>query len=526
MAKVKIPEAPIPHTLRIGLHDPGMTPILRAGLGGLAAALRAIGPQALEPHGTAIINADAITLDWREPGKATAFCEALFAACFRLDAQGLIDLPGTYQGVQDTLIRAALTQALRLTFLQHGSSAGKDGKLRACAIEIDGETHHVGIQPYKDFTHQGMGAVIGECLDKPLAKRKPLQLAGWANPGAVERHVGLGCTDLDYQPSTALCACFTLVGCVSLQGYRGAGALIVPDPVDLPRFAGVRPHLTPQRLADCHVSSVGDGTLAIQVALRSAEWQEGGTGIANFAAMTLRATTWASQQKSRVDTFSCQRFSQADLIAFQHLTALCPPRILLTKPPKKGELGGYWAIPSNLRGFVADNLARGRPWYQGFAQARTLDDPPKWIHRFYSPKDDLGGLRFPDDRQGLIAMTATLDEAEGLFIASIHTALRQRFGAIASENQGAPAAFRNRLQGERDKWRLAFAGAKTHEQIRSSLADLWSRAGTVKELQTGYATILPLLKPDRWEVARDLALIALASYQGKGTDDAESTDTL
>lgn len=126
-------------------------------------------------------------------------------------------------------------------------------------------------------------------------------------------------------------------------------------------------------------------------------------------------------------------------------------------------------------------------------------------------------------------MIQSLDGAERSLIASIHTALRQRFGAIADETTGNPAAFKNRCQGERDKWRLAFAGARTHDQVRHALADLWSRAGTIAELQgDGWKTIQPLLRPDAWEDARDMALIAMASYQGRGGDELESipsTDT-
>jgi len=221
-----------------------------------------------------------------------------------------------------------------------------------------------------------------------------------------------------------------------------------------------------------------------------------------------------------------RRYDVTVLEAFHRLMARCPPRIIATKGKKVGEPGGYWGVPSSLRGFIADNLSQHRPFYAGFAITKTRDDPPKWMHRFHSADDDLGALRFPDDQKGLIAMTDTLSEAERRLVTTIHTALRQRFGAIADENSGNSAAFKNRCQSERDKWRLAFAGARTHEQIRHALADLWSRAGTVRELQgDGWHTLQPLLRPEAWESARDLALIALASYQGKGPDDTTSTTT-
>lgn len=109
-------------------------------------------------------------------------------------------------------------------------------------------------------------------------------------------------------------------------------------------------------------------------------------------------------------------------------------------------------------------------------------------------------------------MLPHLEEAERMLVESVHVALRQRFGAIADENKGNPVAMRNRMNGERERWRLAFAGAKTADQVRGTLADLWSRAGPNRALQAHWKDVLPLLRAEHWRAARDLALVALASY--------------
>ena len=51
--------------------------------------------------------------------------------------------------------------------------------------------------------------------------------------------------------------------------------------------------------------------------------------------------------------------------------------------------------------------------------------------------------------------------------------------------------------------------------MRAALADLWSRAGYVRELQDSWTELLPLLRSSEWATARDLALVALASYRGR-----------
>ena len=120
-------------------------------------------------------------------------------------------------------------------------------------------------------------------------------------------------------------------------------------------------------------------------------------------------------------------------------------------------------------------------------------------------------------------MSEHLEEAERLLVRSVQTALRRRLGAIADENKDNRAARENRWERERERWRLAFAGAKTREQLRFALADLWSRAGQVEELTGGWELVVPLINRD-WQAARDLALVALAAYAGRERAEPTTAD--
>lgn len=114
------------------------------------------------------------------------------------------------------------------------------------------------------------------------------------------------------------------------------------------------------------------------------------------------------------------------------------------------------------------------------------------------------------------------DEAgERTVVQAVHEALRGRYAQIASENEGKQVAMRNRFAGEYDKWRLAFAGSKTADQFRKALCDLFSRAGRNTVLQGQWAAVLPMLRASNWRHARDLALLALCSYQGSGKAGAD-----
>lgn len=113
------------------------------------------------------------------------------------------------------------------------------------------------------------------------------------------------------------------------------------------------------------------------------------------------------------------------------------------------------------------------------------------------------------------------DQGESTVVRAIHEAMRRRYGQIASENKGKRVAMKKRWTGEYDRWRLAFAGAKTPDQFRRSLCDLFSRAGVNSVLQQEWQELLPLLADDRWQLTRDLALLGLASYVGSGAKEID-----
>ena len=113
---------------------------------------------------------------------------------------------------------------------------------------------------------------------------------------------------------------------------------------------------------------------------------------------------------------------------------------------------------------------------------------------------------------------------EESIVRAVHEAMRCRYGRIASENTKNPAAMKKRMAREYERLRLAFSGAKTADTLRHALADLWSRAGSNSVLKEIWPQVLPMLAGDKWQLTRDLALVGLASYQGKGQEDIDLTN--
>lgn len=522
-------------SLEIGLSDPGMTPVLRAGLGGLAASLRAIllethpdatwpAPVQLGP-GSAVVERRRVVFDWGgRPPEETL--RSLFELGFRTcERTGLIELPGACGTDPPALpLGIQLQEALKMTFLQHGKSTSKAGPARTATFEVDGRRVPVQYQPYERFAHQTAWEGVVQALPNGT-----VELAGWAYPGAVQRHIGFPQTKWSYSAGAALSALFALVGCISytVPSVKG-GAIVVPEPSDLIRFARSRRGLGPSRPELCAVGGVGDAVLAVALALRAESVARGGAGVSASTGILLQATPWANKQKNRTSTVSAADLPESVLDQYDRLAKTLPTRIRVSerkgqdsraeKREKPGD--GIFITTSTLRAFVAENLARGLSWYDGFATAKAGVKKDLFVH-YYKDRDNLGAL-YPEERKGLTVMVESMEGAERSFIRSVHAAVRARFGAIASESGSVPATMKNRFGSERERWRLAFSGAKTPEQIRAALADLWSRGGSNPELREHWELILPLLRPEKWQEARDLALVALASYQGQRPEEDET----
>jgi len=535
-------DAVAPSSLTMTLFAPGMSPLHRAGLGGLAATLKYIErayasgrlqhdelPGGPWPNDQPPWHVDplTITLDFGGSASAREYLQRLFQIAFDLK-DNVIYLPGQYGEVEPPLpVRVLLQQAITLTFLQHGKvrKLGKDTILSYQPGDLPNAVIELSYRPCTSYKHREGWKEL--TTKNGSLKTKSMEVVGPLNPGAVVRHVAFsGKTKIEEDAAHILPLYFALVGCVVLAVNRGCAVLLVPEVTNLVHFAQIRPWLTPTTARECQITSAGDAALQAQIRL----WGKGQLAVSElpgFHASTFLPTPWALQQKSRVQTMIVPPGDETALRLFEIALAELPPRIKshVVKQTKgrgrkkvESEKTEWFWVDSVLRPLVADNLAQGRPWYAGFARLMTAIDPAG-----NRPLRE----RLSFEKEGMHAMIEKIpweDQGESTVVHAVHEALRRRYGRIAEENKGNPAAMKNRWQGEYDRWRLAFAGAKTVDQFRRALCDLLSRAGVNSVLQQEWPQLLPMLSPARWQLTRDLALLALASYTGKGVEDLDRPD--
>jgi CRISPR-associated protein Cas8a1/Csx13 len=539
-----------PDHLTMNLFAPGMSALHRAGLGGLACTLKA-----LERHfANGLVKADAlpapfvdgnppweieadrVTLRFGKPENAGEYLRKMFAFAFQIRTDGLIALPGQYQTTPSAAVLADLQAGLTLTFLQHGRVRTLDAP-RTVTYDTDGgDAPGVVVQyrtcsyfkhqcGWEDFVDSRGCLVTGE-----------LKVDGPISPGTVVRHVAFTShTGAEDAPVRVLPLYFALVGCLALPVNRGVAALLVPDVSDLTEFIYDRPAMTPTTATECQIAGAADAGFRAQVRLRNSPRRTADTKLKARAvapgcyAMTFTPTVWASQQKSRVATIHVPAEDDTLLDRYERAWQHLPPRIVTRDIEEATGRGRQRTVTTRRESFrtdsivrplVADNLARGRKWYAGFVNLMTKINPATG-----NPYRD----QLQYERRGLHDMitdnTMWDDACESVVVRAVHEALRGRYAQIADENTNNPIAMRNRFGGEYDKWRLAFAGSKTADQFRKALCDLFSRAGRNTVLQQQWAQVLPMLRTGNWQHARDLALLALCSYQGRSTDGDDTTKT-
>jgi CRISPR-associated protein Cas8a1/Csx13 len=548
----KVTKTPAPDHLTMTLFAPGMSFMHRAGLGGLACTLNAMKQQFNNGLLTKnqlpasfvgdtppwVINHETITVNFGAPENAGEYLKKLFAFAFAIRKDGLISLPGQFNSEPQAAVLADLQAGFTLTFLQHGRVRSLAKELTTATYAAEGDAAPCLVVQYKACSYFKHQKGWEEFIDKKgCLTSSGLKVDGPLSPGTVVRHVAFtGDTGAEDPPERMLPLYFALVGCLSLPVNRGVAALLVPEVTDLTEFVYDRPAMTPTTATECQIANAADAAFRAQVrvrrsARRTAEVKSrarksiAGSTLPGCYAMTFTPTPWASQQKSRVATIHVPPGDDDVLDRYERAAQHLPGRIVVrTKKETTGkgkqkvvtEKQESFRADSIVRPLIAENLALGKKWYAGFIKLMTKTNPA-------TDKPYRDQLQF--ERKGLHDMIddeKMWDEAgEHFVVQAVHEAMRGRYAQIADENKGNTAAMRNRFGGEYDKWRLAFSGSKTPDQFRKALCDLFSRAGRNSVLQKQWQDVLPMLRVNNWQHARDLALLALCSYQGRKEEDSK-----
>jgi CRISPR-associated protein Cas8a1/Csx13 len=510
----------------------------RAGLAALYMTLRTADEQSvnLEPlyWDEDDLTADSVTVHWT--GEDLGAFERLFAWAWQV-RDGVLYFPGIHRELnqKEFAYRRVFTHnGVLRTFLQHNrvqprakskdattllEQIEKDKQIRVRFLAIDKERH--GIKPLKDLKllfHNG------NFSDAPIS------LSGWVLPGIAPRFA----TEQAWigPASRAILLMLAPIACCyqRLAGKGNNWIFVAPTVKNLEEFNDLRPYilLSPDAV---DVASLGDAGLRFAAA---------------YAARTASREVRASSRvvaMGGVDYYRSQSVRKAVLDVkpttsavnrYQHLIRAFPNSYVsievapadhsnVDEDADEREGDGFFSVPSG-RGRIADNLVAGRPWYNDLFIPLEWDFDRLERQRKAAPGTSIERLWFQNlsyQRRKLMELIKESemwdDDFERNFAEAIWSTLASLYAQEAKAvERGGSRRVEERLDDLNEDIRRSLMRAKTRLLLRGFLAELFAKSGRQPAVVQNRVGIWNLIDhPYDWKKARDLALLALATYQSK-----------
>lgn len=117
------------------------------------------------------------------------------------------------------------------------------------------------------------------------------------------------------------------------------------------------------------------------------------------------------------------------------------------------------------------------------------------------------------------------DGPQRAFVAACHEAWRRLLGRVGERARREGLSFPKLVDREFQRLRVAFARAKNAATLRREVTDFWARSGgALPALQDSWQEVMVLLDEKHWQEARDLALLAMASYKPRDKEEADAIE--
>jgi CRISPR-associated protein Cas8a1/Csx13 len=505
--------------MKLKLNAPGMTSLHKAGLAGLYMTLKAFDKKREEIEGLQWILEDKqVTLNWTDETPKKAF-ERLVKESFWIDKEGFIRLYGLEpRREMTTEQKHLLYQALLNSFLQYGKHRKKLGK-RNLGYEVDDKK--IWIKDFEPLQESVVHKYLAENTFSDKSQnwfeasgefKKETDVSGWLYPGASKRHNMHSITANTESISLALSLLFAPVGVIyylirsKAKGRKSRLALLIPEITNLRVYARAREIIAQKGVIDLTASSSSDAALRMLIALKTTESSDELAEQVNenflCRIITFGIVGWNEKQKSRT---AARTVVSGKLNGFEnyHLADTIFKNKWQQSETKKNEPENFWLSTFCAREMIADNIANNKTWYHNISEFLAKKETREQLIKY--------------ERKELRQMVKEAEydnENERLFIDVCHTSWRRRMKQLGQRETHKNTNFSDMVNKEREKMRVSLGRCKNAESLREAITDFWSRAGSIEQLQGGgLMKILPLFEEKNWRKAKDLALLALVSYQ-------------
>lgn len=507
--------------LKISLFDPGMTDLHRVGLAGLYMSLSRLKDKYKSLKGAhCIFNEKYVKIDFEDE---YSFFEWLFEESFKIDQMNLIDFEILKSVDIGDIEKTTYHRCVLDTFLQHPKTTDKEKQIER-NLDMGDRQVVISYKPLKWYYLQGKRPPwkiksTSPALEMIFSKNGELndniKIKGLHLPGAVERHSGLKNTEMVQTPEQIVCLLYAPSATLYYQLFHKnpdgkmdrklRNALVLPHIIDLEKYSKNFMEWLRTPVHRLTVNNLGDAALTSLIELKSHRDLKT-LGVSGCTVISLGIAKWSENQKTRTKVFEIKNPSIKMLELFDTAWRCFPNKTIFIEKSKKKNTKRMFVTTSTCRGFIAENVASGKDWFFNFHQLM---------------KTQTAAERIKFEGRGLAEMVENAEwkyESDRILVESIHRAIRNRFGEMAAraKEKGEQIQF----DRERERIRSSLMRAKNLQTLRAELADIFARGGVNKVLQKNWTELLPLFTGPDWQRARDLGLLALASYtSAKGDED-------
>ncbi|NJN01425.1 MAG: type I-MYXAN CRISPR-associated Cas8a1/Cmx1 [Leptolyngbyaceae cyanobacterium SL_1_1] len=469
--------------LTLSIYDPNTLLPHRAGIAGLALALSAIDPTDAPLQWE--VTEDTVKLFW--DGNDQDAVQWLLEQTYCSD-QGYLNALALNLDEQGRYI---FSEGVMNSFLQHSKQRTREKQAVPLNFTVDDDQPEIRID-YRPVVDCYYTRGVKEAFNSKGMFKKNIPLKGHHLPGLVECFINGAYVE---SPTGFLALLFLPLGCgfYQLPGYRSA--LVIPEIRNIKEWIKLRQKLPGRTYKSFRSSSAGESALnfllreklADDVSLFRVDYCE---------VYRLGTQPWDGNQSYLKQAVYRVQVNDQVLGLYEVASRLLPPRVKL-----KQDGSGTWLAESKALAWISDNLIVNKPWYNGFFEFRKAN------------------IIYPEDRRGLIVMTEHLSTNERVIFDAVQgafsTYLREQI--LQAQKQGRPLDY-GRVT-DKVIYRLQRPG--TQQQFTTALVKFLSDFRSSAARGNGLQIFAWLNQTGNWKTARDLALLAIATYQSKSKEEKE-----
>lgn len=449
----------------------------RAGIAGLALALSAIAPQDAPLHWE--VTEDAVTLQW--DGSDRESVEWLLRQTY-CSERGYLEVPALKLDEQGRYI---FTEGVMSTFLQHSKQRNREKQAVPLAFLVEDDKPEIRID-YRPVIDCYYTRDFKDAFNSKGAFKADIPLKGHHLPGLVECFINGAYVE---SPTGFLALLFLPLACgyYQLPGYRSA--LVIPEVRNLKKWVNLRQRMAGRTYRSFRSSSAGESALSFLLREKLVEDAQQ-FRIDYCEVYQLGNQQWDGNQSYLKQAVHRVQVNDQILELYEIAAQLLPPRVRLKQ---NGE--GTWLAESKVLAWISDNLIANAVWYRGFFEFRKAN------------------TIYPDDRRGLVVMTEHLNTDERILFNAVQGAfsLFLRDQIQQAQKQGRPLDYGQVT----DKVIYRLQRPSTQQEFATALVDFLSQFRSKAARAAGPQIFWWIHQEANWRKARDLALLAIATYKGK-----------